>query len=139
MGLIQSVNSLTRISTNGTPPLLNLILTNFPENICCSSTAPIGSSHQYLSKKASLCLLLENHLSAVASGISLNLTGKDFKQPSNFQTSLPSLLSPTSTRPGNSYKETCSLSCTALSPLVFSCPPLPPAHGSLKLVTRQLS
>ena len=32
-----------------------------------------------------------------------------------------------------------ALSCTDLSHLVFSCPTLPPAHGSMKLVVRQLS
>ena len=42
LGLTQSVNFPTRISTNGTPSLLDLILTNFPENICCSSSTPIG-------------------------------------------------------------------------------------------------
>ena len=50
LGLTQSVNFLTRISTNGTPSLLDLILTNFPDNICCSSSAPIGSSDHVLVK-----------------------------------------------------------------------------------------
>ena len=50
LGLTQSVNFLTRISTNGTLSLLDLILTNFPENICCSSSAPIGSSDHVLVK-----------------------------------------------------------------------------------------
>ena len=50
LGLTQSVNFPTRISTNGTPSLLDLILTNFPENICCSSSAPIGSSDHVLVK-----------------------------------------------------------------------------------------
>ena len=36
LGLTQSVNFPTRISANGTPSLLDLILTDFPENICCS-------------------------------------------------------------------------------------------------------
>ena len=92
-----------------------------------------------LSKWTSLWLLSENHLIAVESGISLKPTGRVSKQPSNLYTGLPSLLSPTSTHHGNSFKETCSPSCTDLSPLVFSCPTLPPALGSLKLVARQLS
>ncbi len=50
LGLTQSVNFPTRISTNGTPSLLDLILTNFPDNICCSSSAPIGSSDHTLVK-----------------------------------------------------------------------------------------
>ena len=50
LGLTQSVNFPTRISTNGTPSLLDLILTNFPDNICCSSSAPIGSSDHVLVK-----------------------------------------------------------------------------------------
>ena len=50
MGLTQSVNFPTRISTNGTPSLLDLILTNFPDNICFSSSAPIGSSDHVLVK-----------------------------------------------------------------------------------------
>ena len=50
LGLTQSINFPTRISTNGTPSLLDLILTNFPDNICCSSSAPIGSSDHVLVK-----------------------------------------------------------------------------------------
>ena len=50
LGLTQSVNFLIRISTNDTPSLLDLILTNFPINICCSSSAPIGSSDHILVK-----------------------------------------------------------------------------------------
>ena len=50
LGLTQSVNFPTRISTNGAPSLLNLILTNFHENICCSSSDPIGSSDHVLVK-----------------------------------------------------------------------------------------
>ena len=50
LGLTQSVNFPTRISTNSTLSLLDLILTNFPENICCSSSAPIGSSDHVLIK-----------------------------------------------------------------------------------------
>ena len=50
MGLTQSVNFPTWISTNGTPSLLDLILTNFPENICCSSSTPISSSDNVLVK-----------------------------------------------------------------------------------------
>ena len=68
-GLTQSVNFPTWISTNGTPSLLDLILTNFPENICCSSSTPI------------IWITVE-------SGISLRLTGSDFKQPLNFQNGL---------------------------------------------------
>jgi len=48
--LTQSVNFLTWISTNRTPSLLDLILTNFPENVCCSSSTPIGSSDHMLVK-----------------------------------------------------------------------------------------
>ena len=120
----------------GTPSLLDLILTNLPENIFCSSSAPIGSSDHMLVKVdiSSLWLLLENHFSTVESGISLRPTGRDFKQPSNFKTGLPLLLSPPSPCPGNSFKETCSLSCTDLSPLVFSCPTLPP-EGRYTLVS----
>ena len=138
LGLTQSVNFPTRISINSTPYFLDLILTNFPENICCSSSAPNGFLTTCLSKWTSLRLLSENHLSAVESGISLRLTGRVFKQSSNFEIGLPSLLSPTSIHPGNYFKETCSPSCTDLSPLIFSCPTLPPALGSLKLVARQL-
>ena len=47
--LTQSVSFLTLISTNGTPSCLDLILTNFPENIC-SSSAPIGSFDRMLVK-----------------------------------------------------------------------------------------
>ena len=50
LGLTQSVNFPTRISTNGTPSLLDLILTHFPENICCFSYTPIGSSDHELVK-----------------------------------------------------------------------------------------
>ena len=50
LGLTQSVNFPNRISTNGTLSLLDLILTNFPENICCSSSTPIGSSDHVLVK-----------------------------------------------------------------------------------------
>ena len=49
LGLTRLVNIPTRISTNGTP-LLDLILTNFHENICCSSSATIGSSDHMLVK-----------------------------------------------------------------------------------------
>ena len=48
--LTQSVNFPTRISTNGTLSILDLILANSPENICCSSSAPIGSSDHVLVK-----------------------------------------------------------------------------------------
>ena len=44
------INFPTRISTNGTPSLLDLIFINFPENIFCSSSAPIGSSDHVLVK-----------------------------------------------------------------------------------------
>ena len=44
------VNFPTRISTNGTPSLLDLILTNIAENVHCSSSAPIGSSDHVLVK-----------------------------------------------------------------------------------------
>ena len=50
LGLTQSVNFLTRISTNGALSLLDLILTNFPENTCCSSSVPISSSDHMLVK-----------------------------------------------------------------------------------------
>ena len=56
LGLTQSVNFPTRITTNGTLSLLDLILSNLPENICCSSSAPIGSSDHVLVKvDISLC------------------------------------------------------------------------------------
>ena len=77
-----------------------------------------------LSKWTSLWLLSENHLSVVESGVSLKPTGRVSKQPSNFETGLPSWLSPTSTRPGNSFKETCCLSvsvCLSLSVSVCLC------------------
>ena len=62
LGLTQSVNILTRISTNGTPSLLDRILTNFPENICCSSSAPIGSSDHVLVKvNISLAVIRDQH------------------------------------------------------------------------------
>jgi len=48
--LTQSVKFQTRISTNGTTSLLDHILTNFPENICCSSSTPIGSYDHMLNK-----------------------------------------------------------------------------------------
>ena len=41
LGLSQLFNFPTGISKNGTPSLLDLILTNIPENICCSSSTPI--------------------------------------------------------------------------------------------------
>ena len=50
LGLTQSVHFPKRKSTNVTPTLLNLILTNFPENSCCSSSAPIGLSDHVLVK-----------------------------------------------------------------------------------------
>ncbi len=50
----------------------------------------------------------------------------------------PSPLPPTSILPGNSSKANCSLSCTDLSHLVFSCHNLPPAHGTWNLVVRLL-
>ena len=50
LALTQSVNFQTRISTNGTPSLLDFILTNFQENVCFSSSAPIGSSDHVLVK-----------------------------------------------------------------------------------------
>ena len=60
LGLKQSVNFLTRISTNGTPSLLDLILTNFPENVCCSSSAPIGQSdHMLVKVNISLAVIRE--------------------------------------------------------------------------------
>ena len=60
LGLTQSVNFLTRISINGTPSLLDLILTNFPENICCTSSAPIGSSdHMLVKVDISLAIIRE--------------------------------------------------------------------------------
>ena len=44
MGLTQSVNFLTHISPNSKSSLLlDLVVTNFPENVSCSSSAPIGS------------------------------------------------------------------------------------------------
>ena len=49
LGLTQSVNFPTKISPNGTPSFLDLIFTNFLENIC-SSCAPIGSSDHMLVK-----------------------------------------------------------------------------------------
>ena len=139
LGLTQSVNFPTRISTNGTPSLLDLILTNFPENICCSSSNPIGSSDHMLVKVNISLADIGEPPQCSHSGISLRLTGRVSKQPSNFKTGLPLLLSPPSPCPGNSFKETCSLSCTDLYPFIFTCPTLPHAHGSLKLVARQLS
>ena len=60
MGLNQSVNFPTRISTIGTLSLLYLILTNFPDNICCSSSAPIGSSdHVFVKVDISLAIIRE--------------------------------------------------------------------------------
>ncbi len=60
LGLTQSVIFPTRISTNGTPSLLDLIWTNFSENICCSSSAPIDSSDHVLVKvNISLALIRE--------------------------------------------------------------------------------
>ena len=60
LGLPQSVNFLTRILINGTPSLLDLILTNFPDNICCSSSAPIGSSdHVLVQVDISLAIIRE--------------------------------------------------------------------------------
>ena len=50
LGLTHSVNFPNRISTIGTPSLLDLILINFPENICCSSSTPISSSDHVLVK-----------------------------------------------------------------------------------------
>ena len=50
LGMTQSVNFLTQISTNGTPSRLDLILTHFPENICFPSSTPIGSSNHMLIK-----------------------------------------------------------------------------------------
>ena len=48
-----------------------------------------------LLKRSSIWLLLENHLSADESSISLKPTARVFKQPSNFETGLPFPLSPT--------------------------------------------
>ena len=60
LGLTQSVNFPTRISTNGTLSLLDMILTNFPENIWCSSSAPIGSSdHVFIKLDISLVVIRE--------------------------------------------------------------------------------
>ena len=135
LGLTQSVNFPTRIPTNGTPSLLDLILTNIPENICCSSSAPIGSSDHVLVKvDISLAVIREPPQCCRV----CHFTQADW-QGLQAAINLPSLLSPTSTYPGNSFKETCYPSCTDLSPLVFSCPTLPPALGLLKLVARQLS
>ena len=50
LALTHSVNFPTRISTNGALSLLDLILTNYPENICCSSSAPFGCSNHILVK-----------------------------------------------------------------------------------------
>ena len=64
LGLTQSVNFPIRISPNGTPSLLDLILTNFPqfENICCFSSTPIGSSDHMLVKiDISLAVIREPH------------------------------------------------------------------------------
>ena len=50
LGPTQFVNIPTWISTNSTPSLLDLILTNFSENFCCSSSALIDSSDHMLVK-----------------------------------------------------------------------------------------
>ena len=60
LGLTQSVNFPTRISTNSTLSLLDLNLTNVPENICCSSSGPIGSSdHMLVKVDISLAIIRE--------------------------------------------------------------------------------
>ena len=50
MGLTQSVNFPTHISPNGKSSLLDLVMTIFPTNVSCTSSAPIGSSHHVLVK-----------------------------------------------------------------------------------------
>ena len=48
MGLTRSVNFPTQISPNGKSSLLDLVMTKFPTNVSCSSSAPIGSSDHVL-------------------------------------------------------------------------------------------
>ena len=50
MGLTRSVNLPTQISPNGKSSLLDLVITSFPTNVSCSSSAPIGSSDHVLVK-----------------------------------------------------------------------------------------
>ena len=60
MRLTQSVNFPSQISPNGKSPLLDLVMTNFPANVSCSSSAPIGSSDQVLVRvNISLAILRE--------------------------------------------------------------------------------
>ena len=77
LGLTQFVNFLTGSQSmlTGFQPvplsLLDLILTNFTENICCSSSAPIGSSDHVLVKVNISLAIIGNHVSSFESGISL--------------------------------------------------------------------
>ena len=62
MGLTQSVNFPTQISPNGKFSLLDLVMTNFPANVSCSSSATIGSSDHVLVKvNISMTILKEQH------------------------------------------------------------------------------
>ena len=51
MGLTRSVNLPTWISFNGKYSFLDLRMTNFPANVSCSSSSPIGSSDLMLVRR----------------------------------------------------------------------------------------
>ena len=140
LGLTQSVNFPTRISTNGTLSLLDLILTNFPENVCCSSSAPFCSSYHMLVKMdISLDVLREPPQRCQV----WHFTQADWQRPQAAIKLLdwsPITTSSDINSPWEFFQRNLhTLSCTDLSPLVFSCPTHPPALGLLKLVARQLS
>ena len=137
MGLTQSMNFQTWISPNSKSSLLDLVITNIPTNVSCSSSAPIGSSDHVL-MKVNISGYSKRTASTPVSDISLKHIGRDCKQTLLFKTGLPYPLLLMLTQPGNSSKETCSLTCTDSSHLCFNYPTLLPAHGTLNPVMRQL-
>ena len=116
---------------------LDLILTNFPQNVCCSSSAPIGSSdHMLVKVNISLAVIREPQRRQVWHFTQAGWQG------------LQAAIKPLDWSPIYSFSDINSseeffqrhlLSCTDLSPLIFSCLTLHLTHGTQKLVERQLS
>ena len=108
-----TVNVPTWISADGKSSLLDLVMSNFPADVSCSSSAQTGLSDHML-VRVDISGYSESCLSAGESGSSLRQVCRDCRQPSHFRTGIPYLLPPISTRPGNSSTESCSLFSPAL-------------------------
>ena len=138
-GLTQSVNFPTRISPNGKSSVLELVMTNFPTNVSCSSSAPICLSEHVLVKvNISLAILRElpqcqrvwPFAQADWQGLQAALSRQDW---------FPIYTIPDVNSAWELFhRNLLSLSCTGASHLVFNYPSLIPAHGTMNPMVRHL-